>query len=1220
MAPSLVAKYACNHQTQEVSPKKGTASSQVNDSCLDGISMWSSFEDLFFKKTYFRGEHQLDRVLKSLLTLVDSCAQYEHKGRTILIDRANARRNILRQTTPIVDRFKLMRKREGKDFNFLKFLITNSIPLDTISGCYPLVFRDFRRIIHSLRLSWAFYLTLKMKKFDNFAFSQRTRKGYFMRRNKDHLSEIFIHLYSSLCKLGISDEKRIIKCFKNSLCYHVSTSLEQTELPEGDRFDLVPLQFRGFFRLIESEKKINFFFSLLQSKVLCEEVPKSFVQDALKKHHKQLSSEHPGVSKQALDDLYKRGQEFGKKVVKYYNPLKGFLPTNKATCHFPRDRGGVKGDLVYHNRLKTGQGNNPHDRAEPFVIGLFGQPGQGKSTAISKLLGSLRTLFPGVPLKDLTYERTCNVEYWDGYKDQPIVIMDDIGQQKSGKDISEFQTLVSCNPYVLPMAELNEKGALFNSSIIILTSNLKYGEKLNSIYPETSQILDEASFWRRVHIPIYVEKKMYYRLRNDPSWIRPENLLYGQHAKDRASRIRVSKCGNGYLNPESYYQQLPEFRARDNQSWNEWFQCLWKEEPENMSLLCRDLKKEFKIRELFHDNIRKTWTQSIKSTFDDTMTQVGKDLFQKEIEPLLPESLGSPMMKCSESNTFKLEFEAFPPDEPLPVRVEPITEPLKVRTITAGLGDTFCLKPLQRAMWKALGTEPQFCLTHGTNRLETAIERIYNNSNSDDVWISGDYTAATDSFSIEASKALLEGILESIEHEPTKRWAMKEISPHLLVYPKESGLEPVLQKSGQLMGSLLSFPLLCLLNDCTAQSIGMSPEMYLINGDDILMRTNAENYPIWKERVQDFGLSLSLGKNYVHKDFGTVNSQLILRGEVLNSGKQRVLDRRVQILGECLRDLEMNMGDTPTNDIQELFKVVNRKKLSKTVRSIHVPVTHGGLALSWGDRDLQEQSRRTEILVYLHDFFKKIEPKSDCVSIPYLSIDKMMDEDSKTLEETFFDFLESKELHEDFLSSKALPFVKSRLMKNPHLRDLFLGQKIENLPPLSFLHVVQVPFKDKAVKKSLQNAIDQSFFQLFFNGNSDYNYHLFRKLFLCKAMNLQADTSVSREFLVNFADLNLQPDFLSKIPVGYVPREFDSEIFIKQLSKGLEPKQFDLPSCPESTDFSKQIVHDFNVLKQSLLDESEDAGILVVNREELLLDLENVRNPPLREEKTLQNH
>lgn len=141
------------------------------------------------------------------------------------------------------------------------------------------------------------------------------------------------------------------------------------------------------------------------------------------------------------------------------------------------------------------------------------------------------------------------------------------------------------------------------------------------------------------------------------------------------------------------------------------------------------------------------------------------------------------------------------------------------------------------------------------------------------------------------------------------------------------------------------------------------------------------------------------------------------------------------------------------------------------------------------------------------------------------------------------------------------------------------------------------------IRGDLQNAIDQSFFQLFLNGNSEYNYQLFRKLFLTKAMNLKLDTEVSREYLVNFADLNLKPDFLRKIPVTYVPRKFDSEIFSKQLSKSLEPKQFNLPECTESIDFSKKIVQDYNALKQSLLECVEDEGIQVVDRKKLISDL-----------------
>jgi len=1188
--------FATNHQKQVVTPEKEvTTVTPVKELFLDGIESWCCFEDRFFPNSFYRAEHQLDRCLKSLLNFMDSCNVYSYKGRDVLLNVSNIEKKIFAQTQPVVDLYRTLKKRDKKsnNFNLLEFCVKNKIPLDTINGQYPMIFKDYRRIAHCLRLSWAFYLTLKMKDCGNFSFSQRTRKGSFMKKNSNHLSEIFIHLYTSLKKEGINEEKDIVKCLKNSLCFHVSVSMDQSELPEGKRIDLIPTHFRGFFRKFSEEKRINFFFSLLQSKVLCEEVPESFVQEALKKHREQLSSEHPGVSKEALKDLYQRGLEFGKLVKRYYNPNEGYYPTNKATFAFPRDKGGVKGDLVYHNRLSTSV-NSCHkeiDRMEPFVIGLFGQPGQGKSTMIPRIISALKSQFPGLPMSDLTYERTCNVDHWDGYRGQPIVILDDLGQSLDGGDIKEFQTLVSCNPYILPMADLSEKGTYFTSPILIVTSNLKYGQELSVIYTESSGILDDASFWRRIHFPIYVEDHECHLLNEEPSWIRRNNLLFHEETIRKISkRCNISRRENP-IKSHMFFQQVPDFRG-DGTVYNEYIQNKFGPSVEEEQML-KDILQEYKYREKYHENIRKTWMQTIMTTSDSTETIIGKDLYE-QFKDQIPESLGFSGFKQSDSNSFNLSFDAYPPSDPLLVRVEPVREPLKVRTITAGMGETFCLKPFQRAMWLALGVEPQFCLTHGTNRLETAVERIYNKSESDDVWISGDYSAATDSFSIEASKALLKGILESIDHEPTKRWAMKEISPHLLVYPKNSGLEPVLQKSGQLMGSLLSFPLLCLLNDCTAKSIGLSPEKYLINGDDILMRTKASDYPIWKERVQDFGLSLSLGKNYIHKRYGTVNSQLIRDGQVLNSGKQRVLDRRIQVLGECLRDLELNMRDKSPTEVHELFKEINRKKLSKTVRSLNVPLSHGGLAFSWGDRSQTDRTKRSEILVYLHDLFKKIEPQKGCIAIPYLSVRKFRDEKSKTYEDTFFEYVESDEYHEDFISKQALPYVRERVQHNSNLRELLLNQRIEDLPALTFLSCIQVPFKDEKNRAVIQKIIDQSFLSLFF-GNKEYSYSLFREIFLRKSMNLDIETEVSRTYLVDFCDLNLKPDVLSKIPVDYEPREYDSKVFKKGIKTLFEPKEFDIPIYSESEDFSIEVVNDFNN-RLTILEESHERNLGIQNQ------------------------
>jgi len=92
-----------------------------------------------------------------------------------------------------------------------------------------------------------------------------------------------------------------------------------------------------------------------------------------------------------------------------------------------------------------------------------------------------------------------------------------------------------------------------------------------------------------------------------------------------------------------------------------------------------------------------------------------------------------------------------------------------------------------------------------------------------------------------------------------------------------------LQKTGQLMGSPISFPFLCLIN---LVAYWLSLEEYLgttipverlpvkINGDDIAFRSNETHYAIWLRWIGKAGFSLSLGKNYCHPSLVTLNSVL----------------------------------------------------------------------------------------------------------------------------------------------------------------------------------------------------------------------------------------------------------------------------------------------------------------------------------------------------------
>jgi len=1136
---------------------------------ISGVSLnVETFEQAFFKKAYFLGEHKLDRVLMSLLHLLDakSSTIEDIDGLTVLTNRKNFDMKIRKHANSSI-RYRFKQESSHYKFSYADFSRRYEIPIDTINGTFALRFSNSRRLFHSLRISYALFLTMKMFKVGNSCTSQRVRGDKMVLKFNNLLSSIFLQVYTGFAQLDLS-EKAMIKCLKTSLCLLVSKAFTQSDLPTGVSIDLFPRGLESRIRKqLTNDDYVRFCFSCLQSKVLCETVPDEFILDALIEHQNKLSQPHRGLTSETLINLRAKGRTFGRHVAKYYNSNKGHFPTNKASFAFPRNGGGLKGDLVFHNRLKDSSNKeDPDDRMEPFVIGLFGQPGSGKSSRINQIIAELSKLFPGVPHGDkLIYQRTCHVDHWDGYRGQPITIFDDLGQSTDGHDVREFQTLVSCCPYILPMAHLDEKGQKFCSPIIIATSNLPFGAKLNMIYKNNNPIIDDASFWRRFHVPLHVEQGDIHTLIEDPCWTRQENLLFRVKKRDLVVARKMSM--------DTFFQQKVDFdRKGVNEIWN----------PEPFSGSFSFLRTKFKERCRYHDNFRSTWIQTVVDKCQDTSV----------LDPLLAEleEFGFTQsfdFQTGEGGTKCLSFPAFPPSGPLPVRVEPIAEPLKVRTITAGIGDTFCLKPLQRAMWLALGDFPQYQLTHGTNRLNTAIADIYDRSDPHDVWISGDYTAATDSFAIEGSKALLEGILESIDHEPTKRWAMKEISPHLLVYPKGSGLKPVLQQSGQLMGSLLSFPLLCLLNDCTASFCGLKPDQYLINGDDILMRANPTVYPKWKEMVHEFGLDLSPGKNYIHKNYGTVNSQLVVDGKVVSSGKQLVLDRRCRVLGECLRDLEFAMHDSPTEEVIDLFKSVNRSKLSKSIRDCQVPVSHGGLSFSWGTPRSDNRSKRTAMLCYLFDMFKRIEPLKGCISIPYLSLEEKNTSDYLEEERIFNEPVTSSEYHEDFIPLDALNMVQKRCMTNGHLRDLLLDQEIQNLPALSFLRSYQIPCSDVKVKKDIQREVDSLFLSRFLQGGQEFGYDVYRKEFLQKMSNIKG-SGVTVKHLVSLMDLHITPDYFQYLNLNFDPLGFDSDRFQKNLGKALQPKSFDLPEVIDFEDFSLEVGALMEVPKSLMTPEKEE--------------------------------
>jgi hypothetical protein len=83
-----------------------------------------------------------------------------------------------------------------------------------------------------------------------------------------------------------------------------------------------------------------------------------------------------------------------------------------------------------------------------------------------------------------------------------------------------------------------------------------------------------------------------------------------------------------------------------------------------------------------------------------------------------------------------------------------------------------------------------------------------------------------------------------------------------------------LQRRGQLMGTFLSFPLLCLVNYLTFKFLVPRDVPVRVNGDDIVFRATPEEVEVWSRGVGAAGLVLSTGKTLVDPEFFVLNSTM----------------------------------------------------------------------------------------------------------------------------------------------------------------------------------------------------------------------------------------------------------------------------------------------------------------------------------------------------------
>nr|ALL35269.1 polyprotein [Hedgehog hepatovirus] len=157
---------------------------------------------------------------------------------------------------------------------------------------------------------------------------------------------------------------------------------------------------------------------------------------------------------------------------------------------------------VHHKIRSLGAINqNVITRAEPVVCYMYGLRGGGKSLTSLALATKICREY-GVDPKKNIYTKPVSSDYWDGYSQQLVCIMDDIGQCTDDEDWANFCQLVSGCPLRLNMASLEEKGKHFSSPFIICTSN--------QADPSPKTVYVKEAISRRLFYKIEVSPTPYY--------------------------------------------------------------------------------------------------------------------------------------------------------------------------------------------------------------------------------------------------------------------------------------------------------------------------------------------------------------------------------------------------------------------------------------------------------------------------------------------------------------------------------------------------------------------------------------------------------------------------------------------------------------------------------------------------------------------------------------
>lgn len=262
------------------------------------------------------------------------------------------------------------------------------------------------------------------------------------------------------------------------------------------------------------------------------------------------------------------------------------------------------------------------------------------------------------------------------------------------------------------------------------------------------------------------------------------------------------------------------------------------------------------------------------------------------------------------------------------------------------------LRPLHTAMYDRLSRFPWLLRGEATAKRFTRAGFLRKKG---ETFVSGDYESATDNLNHHIQEILLRKVCDQTINVPVgvRDLALSSLSMGLV---DAKGERFVVQRRGQLMGNLLSFPLLCLINYIAFKFVVKRNVPLLINGDDIVFRCKPSEAREWAEAVGRSGLTLSAGKTLVDNRFFSLNSKFFDAGDrsarlvpvVRSKGLFGTCDSPVTSIRDRFRVCQEGFNARGKDIITKAFLVSNRRFIIASRRSVRnglsIPVTRSQLA------------------------------------------------------------------------------------------------------------------------------------------------------------------------------------------------------------------------------------------------------------------------------------